>query len=292
MEITAAQVKELREKTGVGMMQCKKALQESEGDMNAAIEVLRKKGQETAAKRAGRAANQGKVMTRINTDNACMVEINCETDFVARNTDFISFGEHILELLSAENCETVESLKEKKLSSGLTVQEGLMELIGKIGENLSIRGFNRIDFDPAKAKAFSYIHGGGKIGVLLLVEADNGDALGNDAFEQLGKDLTLQIAAANPQGINREDIDGTLIEKEKEIYKTQALNEGKPEKILDRIIEGKMNKYYATACLLEQPFVKNADQTINQVIAETGKAVSANITVKSFTRFLLGGENN
>jgi elongation factor Ts len=290
MEISASMVKDLREKTGVGMMQCKKALQETGGDMNAAIDYLRKKGEETAGKRAGRATKEGKIATHIETNIACIGEINSETDFVARNADFTGFVENLLPVIAKEKCETIDALLAKKLPNGILAKDALNDIIAKIGEKISIRRFERIEYDATKAQMFSYIHGGGKIGVLLLLGADTAQGLQHADFQALGKDLTLQIAAANPLAITCEGLDKNMIEKEKEIYRTQVLNEGKHEKIVDKIVQGKMAKYFKEVCLLDQPFVKDNEKSVKDIIAQVEKGISSKISVIRFVRYLLGSE--
>ncbi len=289
MDVTAAMVKELRDKTGCGMMQCKKALQDTNGDMNAAVEYLRKKGAETAAKRSGRMSKEGKIATRIESDVAAILEVNSETDFVARNNDFIAFADQVLEIVAKGKSRNMDELMAEKMPSGLTVAQSLNDVLAKIGENIGVRRFERLHYDAAKARVFSYIHGAGKIGVLLEMGTENGSSLDHPEFENLGKNLTLQIAASNPLSIRRDQLDASLMEKEREIYRTQALNEGKPEKILDRIVEGKMAKYYQDVCLLEQPYVKETDRSVQDIVGQAEKAIGTKVVITRFVRFVLGG---
>ncbi len=291
MEISATMVKELRDKTGCGMMQCKKALQDTQGNMEAAVEYLRKKGAETAVKRAGRASREGKIVTRIEPNVAAILEVNSETDFVARNTDFVSFTDQVLETVITGQSQNMDELMAAKLASGLTVAQSLNDLLAKIGENLSVRRFERVRYDNSKTRIFSYIHGGGKIGVLLEMGTEDGANLDHPEFQGLGRNLTLQIAASNPVAVRRDQLDPALVAKEREIYRTLALNEGKPEKILDRIVDGKIAKYYQEACLLEQPYVKETDKAVQDVVGQTEKDVGSKIVISRFVRFVLGGNS-
>ncbi|MDO5576677.1 MAG: translation elongation factor Ts [Fibrobacter sp.] len=292
MSITAAEVKELREKTGLGMMICKQALIEANGDMTLAIENLRKQGQATAAKRAGKAVKEGKVT--ILTEPSCGVifEVNSETDFVARNDDFINFvdklGEVLLENKPA-NIDEAQKIASSKLG-GLTVENRVTELIGKIGEKITFRRYCKIDVDPKTERVFSYLHGNGKIGVLVKLASESRDALASDAMANLGKDVAMQIAAANPMAVDQTCIPPEIIAKEKEIYFTQAQTSGKPEKIWDKIIDGKLVKFFQEVTLLEQPFIRDSSLSVTDRIKETEKETGAKISVKNFVRFELGAE--
>ncbi len=290
MEISASQVKELREKTGLGMMICKKALIESNGDMNLAIENLRKQGQATAARRAGKAVKEGKVT--IVTEPSCGIvfEVNSETDFVARNEDFIDFVAKLGNLLIQEKPADIEAAR--KLTSpvfgGQTVENRLTELIGKIGENITFRRYSKMEANPANERLFSYLHGNGKIGVIVKVSADK--ELDSQAMADLGKDLAMQVTAANPMAANRECISADVIAKEKEIYFTQAQSSGKPEKIWDKIVEGKLAKFYQEVVLIEQAFIKTPDISVTDRIKEVEKLTGAKIKVLDFVRLELGSE--
>lgn len=292
MSITAAEVKELREKTGLGMMICKQALIEANGDMTLAIENLRKQGQATAAKRAGKAVKEGKVT--ILTEPSCGVifEVNSETDFVARNDDFINFvdklGEVLLENKPA-NIDEAQKIASSKLG-GLTVENRVTELIGKIGEKITFRRYCKIDVDPNAERVFSYLHGNGKIGVLVKLSSESRDVLASDAMANLGKDIAMQIAAANPMAVDQTCIPPEIIAKEKEIYFTQAQTSGKPEKIWDKIIDGKLVKFFQEVTLLEQPFIRDSGLSVTDRIKETEKEIGAKISVKNFVRFELGAE--
>lgn len=290
MEINAAQVKELREKTGLGMMICKQALIDANGDMTQAIENLRKQGQVTAAKRAGKSVKEGTVTIVADSSAAIVFEVNSETDFVARNEDFISFVEKLGKVLidnkpaDLENAKTIKSA----LFNGLSVENRITELIGKIGENITFRRYKKIDINASTERVFPYLHGNGKIGVLVKVSADK--ALDSEAMANLGKDLAMQVAAANPLAVDRSQVSADVIAKEKEIYQTQAQNSGKPQKIWDKIVEGKLEKFFQEFTLVEQAFIRNPDVNIKSRIQETEKETGAKINVISFLRLELGAE--
>ncbi len=290
MEITAAQVKELREKTGLGMMICKKALIESNGNMELAIESLRKQGQQTAAKRAGKVAKEG--MVAIVSDRSCSIiyEVNTETDFVARNEDFVSFvkdlGSVLLErkpsdISAAKNCTAPEM-------GGMSIENRITELVGKIGEIITFRRYRKMECDPARERIFSYVHGHGKIGVLVKCSATAG--IESEELALLGKDLAMQVAALNPVAVDRNRIAPEILAKEKEIYFTQAKNSGKPEKVWEKIVEGKLAKFFQDSTLLEQAFVKKQDINVSDRVRETEKVLGGKITVEEFVRFELGAE--
>lgn len=290
MEITAAQVKNLREKTGLGMMICKQALIENNGDMDRAIESLRKQGQQTAAKRAGKAAKQG--MVAIAADGSCSIlyEVNSETDFVARNEDFIAFVKTLGTVLLAEKPAGINEAKNCSAPElgGQTVEQRITELIGKIGENIAFRRYRKMDADASRERIYSYVHGNGKIGVLVKCAATAG--LDSEVLAALGKDLAMQVAALNPLAVDRHRIAPEVLAKEKEIYLSQAQSSGKPEKIWDKIVEGKMSKFFQEATLLEQAFVKNQEISVAGRIKEAEKALGCAITVEEFVRFELGAE--
>lgn len=292
MEITASQVKELREKTGLGMMVCKQALIDASGDMTLAIENLRKQGQATAAKRAGKAAKEGKVSIVADDKTAILYEVNSETDFVARNEDFVEFldklGKVLLSSKPEDHAAALQITSED--FGGITIENRVTELIGKIGENISFRRYHKIEADPSKEKVFTYNHGNGKIGVLVKVALEKPEALSSSELAELGKDLAMQIAAANPLAVEPSSIPQDIVAKEKEIYLTQAQSSGKPEKIWDKIVEGKLAKYYQEVTLVEQNFIKTPDISVKARIGETAKALGTDIKVVSFARFELGAE--
>ncbi|MBD3317726.1 MAG: elongation factor Ts [Chitinivibrionales bacterium] len=292
MAISATQVRELREATGLGMMACKKALEEADGDMEKAIESLRKQGQATAAKRAGKAAKEGKVSVLVEDGTALMYEVNSETDFVARNDDFVGFCEDLGTLLMKEKPASIEDAKALKSDQmgGQAVESKLMELVGKIGENISFRRFKIINADEASERLFTYIHGNGRIGVVVKLAADKAECLDSDAMKQLGKDVAMQVAAANPVAVNPEGLPQDLVAKEKDIYTTQAQSSGKPEKIWDRIVEGKLSKFYKEVALIEQAFIREPDISVTDRIKQTEKETGCSISVIEFGRYELGSE--
>lgn len=284
--ITAAMVKELRERTGSGMMDCKKALNETNGDMEKAIEVLREKGLAAATKKAGRIAAEGVVVTYISEDmkTGAVVEVNCETDFVAANEDFKALANNVAKMVVASDATTVEELLAAKYvgDESVTLQEAVTALIAKLGENMSVRRFEK--FVAESGIVQSYIHGGGKIGVLVQLSCEKQD----DVLKTVAKDVAMQVAAANPLFLNKDQVDNESLEKEKEIYRVQALNEGKPENIVEKMVMGRISKYYKEVCLVDQVWVKNGDYTIGKYVAEEGKKIGAAVEVVRFARFERG----
>ena len=263
--ITASQVKELREKTGAGMMDCKKVLTETNGDMEKATELLRERGITKAAKKSSRIAAEGLVDAYISEDKkvGAVVEVNAETDFVAKNEEFKSFVKDVVKQIALNNPKDVEELLAQKsiAESDKTVQEVLTNKIATIGENMSIRRFVRFETNGMVAK---YIHGEGKIGVLVEME---------NAQEDLAKDICMQIAAAKPEFVSREEVPQERVNKEMEILKAQAMNEGKPEAIAEKMVQGRLGKFYAEICLVEKEFVKNPDIKISQLLKEKNAKV-------------------
>ena len=272
--ITASQVKDLREKTGAGMMDWKKVLTESDGDMEKAIELLRERGIAKAAKKSDRIAAEGIVAAYVSEDGkvGAVVEVNSETDFVAKNEEFKTFVEDVAEQIAKENPADVEELLEQTSikDSNKTVKEVLTDKIAKIGENMTIRRFERFESNGLVEK---YIHGDGKIGV--LVDIENGDA-------ELAKDICMQIAAAKPEFLDREAVPQERLDKEMEILKAQAMNEGKPEAIAEKIVQGRVGKFYSEICLVEQEFVKNPDLKVKELLS------SKNAKINRFARFEKG----
>ena len=282
--ITSALVKELREKTGCGMMDCKKALTESGGDMEKAVEYLREKGLAAAAKKAGRIAAEGLVSAYVCDCGAgAIVEVNSETDFVSQNADFQEFVLNIAKVVTNQNPADVDALKaEKYIDSDQTVDEVLKEKILTIGENINIRRFARYE-----GVLETYIHGGGRIGV--MVGFDTSDAIAaTDAFKTMAKDIAMQIAAAKPEYLDRTSIPAEVIEKEKEILSAQALNEGKPAAIVEKMVAGRINKYYQEFCLVDQAFVKDPDMTIAKLVETKAKELGGDIKITKFVRFEKG----
>jgi len=284
--ITAQVVKELRERTGAGMMDCKKALNETNGDIEKAIEVLREKGLAAAAKKSGRIAAEGMISTFISDDkkNGAVLELNCETDFVAANEDFVALATNIAKQAAFTNAATVEELVEEKYiaDESVTIKEAVTNLIAKLGENMNVRRFKKLSIQNGVVQ--SYIHGGGRIGVLVELACEKDSAV----LADVAKDVAMQVAAANPLFLNRDQVDNETLEKEKEIFKVQALNEGKPEQIVEKMVVGRIQKYYKENCLVEQVWVRNGDYTITQYLNEKSKEVGAPITVTNFVRFERG----
>lgn len=269
MSFTAKDVMKLREQTGVGMMDCKKALVEADGDMEQAVEILRKKGMATSAKRADKVASQGVVSACIKGSVGVLVEVNCESDFVARGDQFNEFVGKIASYIADNDVEDVAAVVAAN-------QDLLHETIAKIGEKIAIRRFVKYVTDGAH-KVDSYIHMGGKIGVLVEMDAA--------ASDELIHDVALQIAAANPKYVTSAEVPAEEIEHEKEILKAQALNEPKPKpiNIIEKMVEGRINKFYKEVCLVEQPFVKDADKAVKQLLKENG-----GVSVVRFTRYTMG----
>ena len=288
--ITSQMVKELREMTQAGMMDCKKALVEADGDMDKAVEWLREKGLAAAAKKAGRIAAEGVVASFVSDDAkiGVVVEVNCETDFVAKTDNFINFSKNVAKHIALANPADVDALMTQKFvdDETKTITDLVSEATVSIGEKISIRRFAR--YETNKGAVESYIHMGGKIGVLLLVENDNAETIANDTFKTFYHDVALQIAAAKPTYVKKEEVPAENLAKEREILRAQALNEGKPEKIVDKMVDGRIQKYYKEVCLVEQPFVKDGDKSISQLTAEVAKEIGANINIVSFERFERG----
>lgn len=283
MAITAAQVNELRKKTGAGMMDCKNALNEANGDFDKAIEILRKKGAAVAAKRAERSANEGLILTKVSPDNkfAVMVEINCETDFVANSEDFINFSKFALDQSYQLKSASINELMEKNPA----VKEKLNDLIGKIGEKIEI---SRIAIEEAPSGAIvDYVHFGSKLGVLVKLE--NVPVVKDDLIT-IAKDIAMQVAAMKPMTVYREDVSKDVIEKEMDIYKELARKEGKPEQMLEKIALGRMNKFYQENCLVEQFFVKDNSKIVGDLIKNYNSNNNSNIKIGLFRRFHLSDE--
>lgn len=273
MAITAQMVKELREKTGAGMMDCKKALMETGGDMEKAIDYLREKGMAKAAKKADRIAAEGTTFIQKDGNRAVILEVNAETDFVAKNEGFITLVKELADHLLKHNPESVEAALEQKMDNGSTVQEHITEAISKIGEKITLRRFAVVEKGDNDAFGI-YQHMGGRISVLSVLEGTTD--------ENVAKDVSMHAAALNPKYVSKEDVPASVVEHEKEVLKQQALNEGKPENIAEKMVIGRLNKFFEEICLLNQAFVKNPDQTVEQFVK------SHNATVKSFIRYEVG----
>lgn len=271
MQITATMVKELRERTGAGMMECKKALTESSGDMDAAIEQMRKSGQAKADKKSGRIAAEGTIAIAISSDmkQVAIIEVNCETDFVAKDEQFQDFSSKLADLVLGNEIRTVQELKSLDDGSGKSVEQARLELVTKIGENIKVRRFEKIISDQA---LYTYSHGK-RIGVVVDAPGANAD---------IGKDVAMHVAASNPACIAENDVPADIIEKEKEIFIAQAESSGKPSEIIEKMVQGKLKKHLKEITLLGQPFVKDPDQSVADLLK------SANAEIKKFIRFEVG----
>jgi len=283
MAITAAQINELRKATGAGMLDCKKALEQTEGDYEKAVDYLRTKGLAAAAKKSGRAATEGMVAAFVSDDlkSGVLLEINSETDFVAKNELFQAFvaniGKHILATSPADR----DTMLAQPYSgdTAKTVQTYLNESIAVIGENIQIRRFAKFDVQG---------EGCGKIGVLVQISSPAVTAANQDVLQTLVKDIAMHSAAAAPRYVTRDQVPADVIEREKDIYRAKAKESGKPDAIIEKIIEGQVKKFFAEICLVEQQFVKDTDKSIQQVTKECGNAAGGNVTITGFERYVLG----
>lgn len=271
---TGSDVVALRQKTGAGILDCKKALTETNGDMEKAVDYLREKGIATAAKKASRIAAEGIVAAKIEGNVGAMVEVNCETDFVAKGDQYKDFVNGVVDYVLKNDVKDAEELIAAK-------KDDTVEATAKIGEKIAIRRFEK--YAAAHGMVESYIHMGGKVGVLVEIDADNV----NDDVKAFAHDVALQIAAAKPLYVNKEDVPADVLEHEKEILRAQALNEGKPEKIIERMVEGRIVKYYEDFCVMNQKFVKDPEKTIAQVEKELSAKVGS-VSIKRFARFEMG----
>ena len=286
MAVTASMVKELRELTGAGMMDCKKALNETDGDMDAAIEYLRKNGEAKAVKKAGRIAAEGLVMAEVKDDKtAAIVEVNSETDFVAKNAEFQAFVKAVTNQAMATEAKEMDTFMAEAWNedSSKTVQDALTEKISVIGEKLSIRRFEKI---VSNGCVVSYIHGGGRIGVLVEAETD----VVNDEIRKCLKNVAMQVAAMSPKYVSRDEVSQEFMDHEKEILLAQAKTENpdKPDNIIEKMIIGRLNKEMNEICLLDQVYVQDSDLTVSKYVAKVAKENGANMTVKKFIRFETG----
>lgn len=275
MNITASQVNELRKLTGAGMMDCKKALVENEGDMEKAIDYLRKKGQKLAAKRADRDATEGVVLSGTSADNTygAVVMVNCETDFVAKNSDFVNYTQSILDLAIANKVKDIEVLKGLKLGDR-TVEETITDQTGVIGEKIQLGNLQFVE----SAYTAAYVHPGNRLATVLGLNS----VVDNAA--QIGRELAMQVAAMDPVAVDEQDVPQEMIQREIEIGMEQARNEGKPEEMLEKIAKGKLNKYFRESTLLNQDFVRENKKTVRQYLSEVNK----DLTVTAFKRVMLG----
>ncbi len=283
MAVTAALVKELRERTGAGMMDCKKALVETDGDIEKAIDYLREKGIMKAQKKAGRIAAEGLVRVAFGEGNktASIVEVNSETDFVAKNEEFIEFVEDLAKEVLVKGNMPMEQFMAEPFGEG-TVQETLTAKVAKIGENLSIRRFAKVEEDGVVY--VGYTHGGGRIGVIVGIKTD----AAADEIAAVGKDVAMQVASMNPKFVNEDGVDPEYLENEKKILTEQVLNEGKKPEMVERIVAGKIKKELKEVCLLDQPFVKDGDVSVQQYVANAAKEIGKDIEVVSMIRYEVG----
>lgn len=283
MAFTAKDVKALREQTGAGMMDCKKALTESDGDFDKAVEYLREKGLAAAAKKSDRIAAEGVVFAEVDSSlrAGLVLEVNAETDFVAKNDSFQEFVRQVADTILKQNPADLDALLTLKAEgSDLTVAEVLHEKVLTIGENIKIRRFVRLEGD-----LITYIHGGGRIGVLVQFETD---VAGKDGFEEYGKDVAMQIAAMNPRYLDEKAVPADVVEEEKKVLTVQAMNEGKPQNIAEKMVNGRIRKFFKEICLVDQEFVKDADLTVDKYTKETAKKLGGSIKITQFVRFEKG----
>ena len=279
VQISASQVKDLREKTGVGMMECKKALEENAGDMEKAIVWLRERGMSRAAKKADRIAAEGIVSFAINNtgNGAAILEVNCETDFVSKNDDFRNFVSEATQVALKNNINDIDTLANTKLASGTTISETISGLIQKIGENMRLRRVQTVS--AANGLISGYSHMGGKIGTLVVLEGKN-----DSTVAELGKDIAMHVAAAFPKYLSRAEVNPAELEQEREIARKKLIEEGKKPEMIEKILEGQMNKFYKEVCLIEQAFVKDPDISITTLVEKADK----NLKVAKYVRFQLG----
>ncbi len=289
MAFTAKDVQALRERTGCGMMDCKKALTEANGEMEKAIELLREKGLAAAAKKASRIAAEGVVLDYVDEAKkvGVVIEVNAETDFVAKNEKFTAFVENCAKTVAEQNPADVEALLACKASGmDTTVEEELREKILTIGENMKIRRFARFE-----GELVTYVHGGGRIGVMVKFDTDAATGA-KPGFKEMAKDVAMQIAAITPAYLNEQAVPAEIIEKEKEIMMVQIQNDektkNKPAQVIEKMIEGKIKKFYKENCLVDQSFIKNGDISVGQFVADTAKALGGSIAINTFVRFEKG----
>jgi elongation factor Ts len=286
--ISATAVKELRDKTNAGMMDCKKVLTETNGDLDAAIKLLRERGIAKAGAKADRAANEGIISARVSADgtSGLLLEINCETDFVSKNENFQSFVNSIADAVAASDAADHSAALAVNLS-GHSIDESVKAKVVELGENLQFRKYVRFNTEAGGVIA-SYIHPPGKVGVLIEVGTTNAATAGSDSFKELVRDLTLHIAACAPKGLSRDDIPAAIVDAERDIFRARLADSGKPENIIENILKGQVNKFFAESCFLEQPFVKDDKQTVTQLLEAKGKEIGDTLSVKRFVRFGLG----
>jgi elongation factor Ts len=286
--ITASIVKELRDKTSAPMMDCKKVLTETNGDIEASIKLLRERGIMKSSKMADRAANEGVITARINAgaNSGLLLEVNCETDFVSKNESFQAFVGEVADALAGSSAADLDAALAFQHGEQ-SIEDTIKAKVGEVGENLQFRKYVRFDAAPGGVIA-SYIHLGGKVGVLIEVGTTQPATAGTDSFKELIKDLTLHIAACAPKGLSREDIPQSVVDNELDIFRTRLTAEGKPANIIDNILKGQIGKFFAESCFLEQGFVKDSDIKISALLEAKGKELGDTLTVTRFVRFGLG----
>lgn len=285
MAISAQMVKDLRDKTGAGMMDCKKALDEVGGDLEKAIDWLRQKGIAKAAKKSGRATSEGLVTVAESADGmqVAMASLLCETDFVSRGEQFQALAAQVAQTVLEKNPADAAALE-------AAVGDQVTQLIASVGENMQLGAFARYSKDSDCDLVGRYIHANNKIGVLVLVRCGKAESAGKPEVQELAKNLAMQIAAANPLALDAASLDPAVVEREREVYRQKALEEGKPAQIVDKIAEGAVKKFQKEVCLLEQPFIRDDKKSIADVLREAGKAVGDDLTVTAFSRIQLGAE--
>jgi elongation factor Ts len=277
--VTAADVKKLREITGAGMLDCKKALSEADGDFRKAERILKEQGMAAAEKRRGRATNEGRIFSKVKDGKGGLLELACETDFVARNKDFIEFGEEVITAIIDENLREIS----------LEIENRVKEIISTLKENITIRRFDTL-FAEENEILVDYIHGEGSIGVIVKMQAENGDALHDDRVTNLAFDCALHVAAFNPMYLSKDTVDEDYLKEQEEIFKSQAEKLGKPEKVLEGIVKGKLNKHLSEICLVNQGFVKEEKKSVQQVMDEVGKQVGTKLSITDFLYYRVGEE--
>ncbi len=284
-EVSAKSVKDLRDKTGAGMMDCKRALGDADGEIEKAIELLRERGLAKAGKRSGRATSEGAVSIAIDGSVAAMVEVGCETDFVARTDLFVGFGQQLAETVAKDaSIDSLDSLLKASID-GETVADKVAAAISRLGENIIVKRVTRLNAG-ASGIAGGYVHAGGNLGVVVTLATEGSGA----EIETLAKDLAMHVAAADPSplAVDRSGIDPALIDSERSIYRNQALQSGKPEGVVEKIVEGRIKKYLSEVCLVEQAFVKDSDRTVGDLLRDVGAEVHAEIAVNEYQRYKLG----
>lgn len=279
MDIKATDVKALREKTGAGMLDCKNALVKAEGNPVEAEKILKELGLAAAAKRSGRATNEGRIFSAVQEEKAGLLELSCETDFVARNTDFVNYGNAIL-----------KEILEKDLKNGAPeLEEKIQDAVSKIKENIALRRFSVMEKEDNEIIQ-DYIHGEGRIGVLVKIKAAEAKHLDQEELKQFAFDIALHIAAYNPRFLDRNSVDGAYMDEQKAIFLKQAENLGKPEKVIEGIVKGKLNKHLSEICLLNQGFVKDDKQPVEKVMKAVGDSIGGVVEIKDYIYFSVGEE--